>query len=367
MAARRRLYPDARQTLLLRAALDAASSATRAWTEYAQSASLDQLDEGSTRLLPLVWTNLTRQGAGAEVAGLADLERFHHTARDANARLLREAGEVLLAFAAAGVPTIVLKGAALVGTVYDDLGARPVSDMDVLVPGSRIDDAAAVLRSLGFSARDPMTAAARRYTHAVLWRRPGAIPVDLHWHVYEECCRPADDDSLWAAALPIRMGEAPTKALSMEDQCIHACVHGEKWVNVPGFRWVADAVTILRRHPLDWDRVVQQAAARGFAIRLRAQLAWLADTFGAPVPASALAALGAVRSGWVERLEQRCGVRDTRRPWVLVYACNHLRASRGPLTAALTFPRYLQAVWRLESLSAVPRAGLDRVRRRPRP
>jgi hypothetical protein len=49
----------------------------------------------------------------------------------------------------------------------------------------------------------------------------------------------------------------------------------------------------------------------------------------------------------------------------LVYWCNHLRATDGAgWTAALTFPRYLQAIWRLETVTEVPRAGLAKLLRR---
>jgi hypothetical protein len=365
MRSPRRLWPDPRQTLLLHAALARVPAAADAWARLGAQEFSGPLDPGSELLLPLVWSNLTRQGLGD--ARLAAIASRHQATREANAALLREGQELLAALDAAGIPATVLKGGALIAGSYHDIGDRPLSDLDVLVPLPRISDACRAMRDLGFTAQSPITPAALRLTHAAQWRRPGCAPVDLHWHVFEECCQAHDDDDLWEAAVSMDMGDARGRVLCAEDQVIHVCVHGEKWVNVPGIRWVADAVTILRRHQIRWDRLVEHAVRRRFALRLRAQLAYLAAEFAAPVPMEALAALSSAPTSYLERFEHRFAVRDRRRPWALVYWCNHLRATPGgPLAAALTFPRYLQAVWRLESLRQVPSAGMARLTRRGR-
>ena len=182
---------------------------------------------------------------------------------------------------------------------------------------------------------------------------------------------PGDDDDLWAASVPVAIEGAPTRVPAPEDQLIHACVHGEKWVRVPGVRWVADAVVVIRGGQVRWERLVEQAVRRRFVLRLRAQLGYLRSTFGAPIPPEAMAMLAAAPVSRLERFEQRWGVRDRRRPWVLVYWCNHLRSSPGGLaTTLVTFPRYLQATWRLTSLARVPGATVERLLRSmsaPRP
>lgn len=359
---RRLLWPDARQTLLLHAAIDPAPDAVNAWSRVGPGLDTHALDPGSERLLPLVWSNLTRQGA--QDARLTALARRHQVTVDANRRLVREAGELIGALGAAGIPTVVLKGGALITGIYDDPGARPLSDVDVLVPLPYAADAGRVLRGLGFASQGPMTPAALRLTHAMPWARPDRASIDLHWHVFEECCRAGDDDDLWAASTPAEIGGAATRVLAREDQLVHVCVHGEKWVHVPGIRWIADAVAIIRRGGVRWERLVEQAAKHRFAMRLHAQLAYLADEFAVPIPAATIATLAAAPTSRLERFEHRFAVRDRRRPWALVYWCNHVRATPGGLAlAAATFPRYLQAVWRLESLGEVPLAGIARVAR----
>ena len=364
-----RLWPDRQQELLLQAALLPGAGAADAWARLGPGLALDGLDRGSERLLPLVWWNLRQHGV--ESPPIGRLETHYRATREKNAARLRQMRPLLEAFRGAGLPTLVLKGAALLGSAYADLGVRPMSDIDLLVPVEQIADASRTLEELGWAAEAPVTPSMTRMVHALPFTHPSSVPVDLHWHVFEECCRPGDDDDLWAASVPLAIEGVPTRILAPEDQLIHACVHGEKWVQVPGVRWVADAVVVIRGGQVRWERLVEQAVRRRFVLRLRAQLGYLRSTFDAPIPPEALAMLAAAPVARLERFEQRWGVRDRRRPWALVYWCNHLRSSPGGLaTTVVTFPRYLQATWRLTSLARVPGATVERLLRStsaPRP
>jgi hypothetical protein len=357
-----RLWPDERQRLLLRAALSPGPPAVDAWRRLAASLDPERLDQGSARLLPLVWSNLRRHG---EIVG--GLAARYRAAGEANRRLLDQLAGLLPVLGGAGVPTVLLKGAALVLGAYPDPGLRPMSDLDVLVPVDRVRDAVRALGAQGWAPEAPLTAAALRLTHSLPFRRPGHAPLDLHWHVFEECCAPADDESLWAASRPAAVDGVPTRVPAPEDQLLHVAVHGEKWVHVPGIRWIADAVVLVRAGGVRWERLVAEAIRRRFVLRMRAQLEYLRSAFEAPIPPEALAQLATAPVSRIERLEARWSVRDRRRPWVLVYWCNHRRAAPGPLPrAVLTFPRYLQAVWRLGSLADVPGAAAARLWRAAR-
>jgi hypothetical protein len=360
---RGRLWPDERQQLLLRAALATAPIAIDAWRRICADLALDGLDRGSERLLPLVWSNLQRHGVNVD--GLED--RYRAT-RAANGMRLAQAAEVLRRLHAAGVPTVVLKGTALLISAYPDMGLRPMSDVDVLVPLGRITEASRSLQEQGWRPHSPVTPAMVRLTHAAPFSRAQHVSVDLHWHVFEECCQPAADNELWEASIPLTIDGAETRMPAPEDQLLHVCVHGEKWVNVPNVRWVADAMTLIRRGGIRWERLVNEAVRRQFVLRMRAQLDYLRTAFSAPIPSKTLTELGAAPVSRVERFEQRWSVRDRRRPWVLVYWCNHVRSASGSLAAkAFTFPRYLQAVWRLRSVAQVPGAALARVLRQDLP
>ena len=71
------------------------------------------------------------------------------------------AQRVFAALDQAGVPFIVLKGAALIACYLADRSLRPMDDIDILVPEDRLADAIAVLTAMnlhpeGISLRDLM-------------------------------------------------------------------------------------------------------------------------------------------------------------------------------------------------------------------
>src|SRR5581483_7098788 len=206
-----RLFPSGPQEALLRAALLPVPEALHAWRAAEGWLGAGQPDPGTERLLPLVWANLTRQGV--REPGLARLAAVHEAARVHTESLLARTGPVLAALHRAGIPTLVLKGAALVAGYYGGAGLRPMSDLDVLVPTGAATAAAAVLRAEGWIPRHRWSPRAVALTHAAAFDGAGGDTLDLHWHVFAECCRPGDDEDFWAQAVPAEVGGVPTRAL----------------------------------------------------------------------------------------------------------------------------------------------------------
>jgi hypothetical protein len=97
--------------------------------------------------------------------------------------LLREQDvrPVLRALVQRDLPVLLLKGAALLRTLYADPGQRPMLDVDLLVPKARFAEALRVARACGArllgSAERPFTLS-RYHERALLL--PGGTSVDLH-------------------------------------------------------------------------------------------------------------------------------------------------------------------------------------------
>ena len=116
-------WPTPAQLLLLRAALWRGEDALAAWTEWAAHADLDRLDEGSHRLLPLVYTNL--HALGLAHPWLNRLKGLKRRTWYENRLLFHHMLPVAQAFESAAIKTLALKGPALATLYYPDLGARP--------------------------------------------------------------------------------------------------------------------------------------------------------------------------------------------------------------------------------------------------
>ena len=82
---------------------------------------------------------------------------------------------------------------------------------------------------------------------------------------------------------------------------------------MPPVRWVADALTLIRRTPdLDWDSLVEFARAARVTQRTHLGLAFVKQHFDAPIPPETLKALTASRPSLVERAETAAVLFETR-------------------------------------------------------
>jgi hypothetical protein len=271
--------------------------------------------------------------------------------------------------AAAGVRTLLLKGAALVTRYYGDPGLRPMNDFDIAVPAAAAVEAVAVLERSGWSSAHRITPSFRRIKHAALFEDGAGRHCDLHWRILEESPRPAVDDDLWSASEEIEFQGRRTRILSPADQLLHVCVHGARWAPQAGIRWIADAMLIIEAGGVDWRRLADQAGRRRFVLRMRETLEFLRSGMAARIPDSVVADLRARPETRLERVERRILGREHRLLGQLpLYWCHHLRAHDGePLAAAAaTFARYLQHAWDLPALREVPQGAFVRAVRRVR-
>lgn len=99
---------------------------------------------------PLLWTRVRDLPAWAESPVGAWLADQHLWNGRRVARLQGEIADVLAAFAAAGVPILPLKGAVLSALTYEEPAARPMADLDVLLPVEHQEAGEAVLAGLGY-------------------------------------------------------------------------------------------------------------------------------------------------------------------------------------------------------------------------
>ena len=255
------------QLLLLRAALLEGPAAVEAAEEWfasvgeAAEPGFPWLEQGSRRLLPLVYRNL-KESLPSELRQTLRRVVLQYWAD--NQKLFRRLEERLTWFQANGIPTLVLKGAALSVLHYRDKGIRPMSDVDILVPEDVAGDVIDRLQRDGWSAADYCSEAPRnsyfyRHIHAIALAHPQHGEFDLHWHVLHAATFPGADSAFWADSVPLSLNTIATRALNPTDQLLHVCVHSFNPTGVAPIRWIADALTILRTSQMDWSRLVRSA------------------------------------------------------------------------------------------------------------
>ncbi len=176
----------------------------------------------------------------AECQGLRERSRTR-TARALHALHLR--GQAVGRLQAAGVPVLVLKGAAFADWLYASPGLRAFEDVDLLVPRSSWREALAALVAGGAST-GPRSGSGPfvRTVHG-----PGGHVIDLHGRFADAPGRSGlDDEPVFDRALPGAHGGPQVPTLSLGDHLLHVAEHAarSKWVRLG---WLTDVHLLLGR------------------------------------------------------------------------------------------------------------------------
>ena len=221
-----------------------------------------------------------------------------------NIRLYGELIRALRVLRAAGIPTLVLKGAALADTIYPDIAQRPMVDIDLLVRPADRDRGRAALEAAGYrflpEPRQRFSPFDTEFTGEMGFRRGEGRLVELHWELTpSEWLRrlaALEAEALWQEARPFEVSGVQAYQLSIRDTLLHLCLHlsAHGFVHENGYRDIRQLLDYERAFP--WERFV--ARARQFRLTaicyfVLEALASAAEAPGepGPIPAAVTAAL----------------------------------------------------------------------------
>ncbi len=302
--------PNSTQRLLLRAATGDGRCACSAWAQWRHAGgSLDGLDSSTSRLLPMIYRTL--EAHRIDDPDILRLRGVYRHAWVRNQRLLNRLGDALASLNREGIPTMVLKGAAVSVTHYRDAGARRLDDVGVLVPPPEAEHALDLLRADGWS---PLGRINRgrvlRMRHVTALAGPGDAQIGLHCRTLTES---VGDEDFWSGALPATVGRSATLAPGPTEQLLHACGPGAR-AGPNGLTWIADAAVILRSAggEIDWTRLVEGVTRRRIALTTTTSLAVLRVVLDAPIPQQVMTELGRLQNISRERLLLRLSRRPIR-------------------------------------------------------
>ncbi len=277
--------------------------------------------------------------------------------------------EITVAFRAAGIPLVLLKGAALLLTIYEKPALRPMCDLDLLVREHDLAQAKEIVLAHGYIQNWP-----ERYPtllqQQIGFRRekPFFIGVDLHSALFKppHLLKTWQEEWFWQNTIATRKGSVDGLVLRPEAQLLHLCGHA--WLGHHGGDLMNqhDAHEVIRQNALDWDLLLEKARAFGLLIPLQRTLPGLAAGWGTPVPAGVLARLAALKP---TRREQR---RFRHKPWERFSAVQAMLAgvagAPDPLTALryawhmlFPYPQYMMSAYGLAHPRQLPLAYLRRM------
>src|ERR1035437_8784663 len=138
----------------------------------------------------------------------------------------RKIGEV---FAKHGISVIALKGIYLSEWLYQDIGLRQFSDIDLLVKVENAEKCLSLLAELGYQPEVDKRSEYVKTNYEVVHYTPmilNGVSVEIHIKLHritEKYHLPVDE--LWKNAIAVTVNNIPVYALGIYDLLIHLCVH----------------------------------------------------------------------------------------------------------------------------------------------
>lgn len=194
-----------------------------------------------------------------------------------NARLLQQLQYVIRNFKESGISIIILKGAALAETVYNNIALRPMVDLDVLVHRTDVDHALEVLDQIGYNLADPEVhpGMMAQYENEILLHKLGEFDValELHWslldspHYQEKMAM----DWFWQTAEATQMNTTTGLVLGPEATLLHLSSHIMLHHHGRGLLWQHDVAEVIEhnRSRIDWDELMKRAEAFDLVLSLQ--------------------------------------------------------------------------------------------------
>ena len=236
---------------------------------------------------------------------LADLQGVARTIRAENLQHLMNIESVMAMLEQAGSEAVVLKGTALLLSVYENLSLRLIADVDVWVHPARHAEALAVFEAAGLTRdqRDLMG------LHAI-GLSGGPIPVDVHRAINQELVAPGLADNGWGFFERVESPKALPSGrhittLASADALVHTIVHGLSWNGPVALRWVTDSVQLIRSGTVDLDRVVMLADRLAIAPVVHDALRYVDEVAGGLVDTKLFTQLAACRTSGLGELRLR--------------------------------------------------------------
>jgi hypothetical protein len=222
---------------------------------------------------------------------------------------------VLSALTAANIPVIVMKGWALIQTIYGgDHGQRIYEDIDILVHPKDVDAAEVILKKLGWQAEEEQRPGfARRYynAQAYYFDQPGiwgrVCSIGFHWGLLHHPTynpKQIDVGELFQRAHPLEIAEVPLLEMSVEDHLVYNCAHIvlQHHSEESLLRYYEIAVVIRDANSsLDWQKVQENAKCWKMVLPLIKVVKKVEEFWPGTVPFSAVNSIGNIKPALSEQ------------------------------------------------------------------
>lgn len=196
-------------------------------------------------------------------------KRAYLTNLGRNRIFFAELDRVLGLLTSQGIKVVLFKGAVFARTLYEDIGLRPMSDLDILIRKEDIPGAVHLLKQHGYE--EPVLHQSellkQDVTHDVHLRQARAphVDIEVHWLLVggEKFRQKTDMAWFWQRIVPLAGWGEGVATLSPTAHLLYVCAHlgYQHGLGAVGWLWLLELERFLEsyRQEIDWTDFVEGA------------------------------------------------------------------------------------------------------------
>ena len=305
-----RLRPTADDILLM----DQSASLIHDWDYFTNQAVRSGLGPLVHKNLPLlkIYDVIPREAK-------TKLQQIYYRSLTRNMMIYEHFRKAVKAFNEKGISVIALKGVYLADTLYQDIGLRQMSDIDLLVRDEDTESCCHILHGFGYRQ-------SQNYFNSEIFRwlfTPKHIPqmvlngvaFEIHSKIHaSNRGYHIKINDLFRRSRPTVINSTHCLSLSADDLVLHLCIHLFEHLPQPQFQLYrfCDIAEVLRNcgHELDWTEIKRRCDLYRCTSQVFSILSLARIYFNAPVPidipdGSAIHGFQKAHRRFLDRLEQK--------------------------------------------------------------
>ncbi len=151
------------------------------------------------------------------------------------------------------IPVILLKGAFLADSLYQDIALRPMNDIDILCQKKDIQRIDSLLVKKSYSQKDPIQHVTFEglLPHLPSYTHPNGVKIEVHTHIFPQLKWTEEHiETIWENSPLYENSAAPIHILSLEDLLFYLVIHLHKHLTIfygVNLYWMSDIHEIIQQ------------------------------------------------------------------------------------------------------------------------
>lgn len=268
-------FPNKEEELFLRLVLSEIKDFKLLWDTWREEVKYDDLNHATVGLVPFLYMRLRETGVHDDL--FDRMKGVYKFTWVKNQALFEVIGRTIKLLNEHDVQVVLLKGLPLLLCAYKDIGARFLSDGDILIKPSDIKKVISIMQNAGWTVKKGQVPrleylpedVIERVVKEITFINQQGIEVDVHWRVFENLGDVTYRNimlfgEIWETKHQVVYNGNTFYILSPELMLIHVIVHGNLAEKVKTIRFVSDAVMIIRNMGVDWNLFLEKVELYNF-------------------------------------------------------------------------------------------------------